>query len=388
MKFCLVHNRYQQPGGEDEVFSAEAALLLQHGHEVTEYREDNRRIMEMGGLRAAVQTVWSLQSQRKLQRMLERVAPDIVHFHNTFLLISPSAYYACRKAGVPVVQTLHNFRLLCPAATFFRNGEVCEDCLGSSTFYPAIIHRCYKGSYSRTAVVSAMLALHRFVKTWQRQVDIYVALTEFARRKFIEGGLPEEKIMVKPNFICPDPGAGDGAGSYVLCVGRLSAEKGMLTLLKAWQLVKTIPLKIVGDGPLYDELKMFVETRELSCIEILGRRSRADVFDLMKGARFLMFPSQWYEGLGLTVIEAFACGLPVVAARLGAMREIIQDGRTGLHFAPGDINDLADKANWVWTHPTEAERMGREAREEFTTKYTAESNYKILMKIYQACQGV
>ncbi|MCH8028475.1 MAG: glycosyltransferase [Candidatus Dadabacteria bacterium] len=382
MRILICHNYYQQPGGEDAVFASESSLLREYGHEVVKYTDDNKRINGMSRLAVGAQSIWSRPSQRKLLNILRDLRPDLVHFHNTFLLISPSAYYACQKVGVPVVQTLHNYRVFCPKATFYRDGHVCEDCLGRSLLWPGVLHACYRGSRMQTSVVAIMLTFHRMLKTWQRQVDIYIALTEFAKQKFIEGGIPAKKIFVKPNFVFPDPGMRDGDGDYVVFAGRLSPEKGIITLLRTWQSLKGIPLKIVGYGPLIEEVKVFVQTRKLEDIEILGQCANEEVIALMKGARFLVFPSEWYETFGRVVVEAFACGVPVVASRLGAMEEIVGDKRTGLHFEPGNPEDLAVKVEWAWTHPKEMQNMGYAARAEYEAKYTAERNYKLLMEVY------
>jgi len=379
----LVHNYYQRPGGEDTEFAAEKDLLRQRGHEVVEFVRHNAEIHQIGRLKAALSTVWSWDSRGALRRILREVRPDIVHFHNTFLLISPAAYYVCQEEGIPVVQTLQNYRLLCPGAQFLRGGQVCEDCVGKAVPWPGVLHGCWRGSRTQTSVVAAMLAFHRWLGTWQKQVDVYVALTEFARRKFIESGLPAEKIVIKPNFIYPDPGPGDSSGNYGLFVGRISREKGIRTLIRAWRKLRGIPLKVIGDGPLMEK----VRRAESGDWEVLGWRSHDEVLALMKGARFLVFPSEWYEGFPLTIAEAFACGLPVIASRLGAMVEIVEDGRTGLHFEPRNPDDLAVKVGWAWTHLNKMKMMGLEARREYEQKYSAEQNYRKLIEIYQTAMG-
>ncbi len=390
MLVIVVHNSYQQPGGEDEVVEQEIALLRSAGHEVIEYRRTNNEINEFGLMRKVtlpMRVLWARDSKQDLEKLILKARPDVVHFHNTFMLISPSAYYACSEAAVPVVQTLHNYRLLCPAATFLRDGKVCEDCLGRTPPWPGVLHACYRESRLQTATTGAMLTLHRWLKTWHDKVDIYIALTEFARRKFIEGGLPEEKVVVKPNFINLDPGIREGNGDYAIFVGRLSPEKGVRTLLEAWKHLERIPLKIVGDGPLMGKVQAFVRTEKLECVEVLGRCDRDKVFALIKGAQFLVFPSEWYETFGNVAIEAFACGVPVIASRLGAMAEIVKDRTTGLHFKAGDVEDLANKVEWLRSHPTETERMGREARAEYVSKFAVERNYQMLIKIYETAMN-
>ncbi|MGA2631175.1 MAG: glycosyltransferase [Terriglobia bacterium] len=410
MKLLLIHNQYQQPGGEDVVFQAERAMLTAARHRVIPFVVHNDSIQASSAwerVKLSAQTVWSRESYRETKALLGRERPDVAHFHNTFPLISPSAYYACREAGVPVVQTLHNYRLLCPAATFRQNGSICEKCV-TGGLSNGVLHGCYRGSRAATAASALMLGAHRWLGTWNEVVDCYIALTEFSRRKFVEGGLPAEKIVVKPNFVAPDPLLGcsgdvpiaeskiiDGGPrsdrgrrqpqlqeGYALYVGRLTYEKGVRTLLRAWRNT-SIPLRVVGDGPLRQELEDDASSHGLSQICFHGRLASDELMPMMKGARFLVLPSEWYESFPVTLAEAFACGVPLIASRLGAMQEIVADGRTGLHFTPGDADDLAAKVEWAWTHPEEMQAMGRAARAEYEAKYTAERNYDMLMGVYQ-----
>jgi glycosyltransferase involved in cell wall biosynthesis len=383
MRVLLLHNHYQQPGGEDEVFAAEGALLEACGHRVLRHVLHNDSVAEMRRPALAKATVWNSVVYREIRALIRRDRPQVAHFHNTFPLISPAAYYAARAEGVPVVQTLHNYRLLCPNALFFRDGGVCEDCLGKMVPWPGVAHACYRASRSSSAVVAAMLTAHRTLGTWKAAVDSYITLTEFARQKFIQGGLPAEKIIVKPNFVHPDPGSGQGRGRYFLFVGRLSQEKGVDTMLAAWKrLGEKVPLKIVGDGELAPEVAEAAE--RLNEVEWMGRQPKERVLALMKDARALIFPSVWYEGFPMVIAEAYAVGLPVIASNLGSMSSLIDHGHTGLHLHPSDPDDLAAQVEWVSMHPAELRRMREEARREFEAKYTAERNYKYLMDIYRA----
>jgi glycosyltransferase involved in cell wall biosynthesis len=386
MKVLVAHNYYQQPGGEDQCFAAEVALLRARGHEVIEYRVHNDAINGMGRLGVASRTVWSRPAHREINALVREHRPQIAHFHNTLPLISPAAYYAARAGGARVVQTLHNYRLLCPNALFFREGRVCEDCLGRSAPWPGVVHKCYRGSRTASAAVAAMLTLHRGLGTWREAVDVYVALAEFGRRKFIEGGLPADKVVVKPNFVDPDPGPGDGAGGYALFVGRLSPEKGTETLLQAWKdLGGGVSLKVVGDGPLAPAV---AEAAAGSVgVEWLGRQPLAAVYALLRDAAFLVLPSQCYETFGRVAVEAFAAGTPVIASRLGAMAEVVDHGRTGLLFEPGSPAALASAVRQLQAEPLLLRRMRHAARQEYEQKYTAEVNYRALMAIYERALG-
>jgi glycosyltransferase involved in cell wall biosynthesis len=387
LRILLIHNRYQQPGGEDSVFEAEKRLLLDAGHSVIEYTRHNDEIADYGLWQKATlapRTVWAWDSYHGIKSLLERERPDVAHAHNTFPLISPAAYYACWEARVPVVQSLHNPRLLCPGATLCREGKTCQECLGAAFPWRAVLHGCYRDSRAQTCTVAAMLGVHRWLDTWSQKVARYLVFTDFYRREFISGGLPAEKILTKPHFVAPDPGLRREPGAYALFVGRLATEKGVHTLLGAWQRLTSVPLLVRGEGPLADEVRRFTG-RYGSNLKLVPRLGRSSLVSVMKRARFLVWPSEgYYETFGLVAVEAFACGVPVIASRLGAMAEIVEDGKTGLHFTPGDPEDLAAKVEWAWAHPREMEEMGRAGRAEYESKYTAQRNYELLMDTYHS----
>ena len=383
MRILVVHNYYQQAGGEDRVYLEETDLLESRGHKVVRYTLHNERVAATNPVALTKKTFWSSEAYGDLDGILRRERPDVAHFHNTFPLVSPAGYYAAKAAGVPVVQTLHNYRLLCPNALFYRDGGPCEDCMGKPVPWPGTLHACYRGSRAASAVVTAMLSAHRAARTWTRAVDIYIALTEFARRKFVEGGLPAEKIIVKPNFVRPDLGVGDGGGGFALFVGRLSPEKGVDTLLKAWEhIADGVALKIIGDGPLAGRVRSAAD--RMPGVEFLGHRPIEEVRASMKEAGVLVFPSEWYETFGRVAAESFAAGTPVVAANIGAVAEMVDDGRTGLRFRPKDAGHLARQVERVLSRPEQRARMRREARAEFEAKYAAERNYGMLMEIYES----
>jgi glycosyltransferase involved in cell wall biosynthesis len=386
MKILLVHNTYQQAGGEDVVFEQEKKNLQRAGHSVVTYERSNREIDQFSTLQRATlikRIVWASDSRRDFAQLLARESPDLVHVHNTFVMVSPSIYSACRDRKVPVVQTLQNYRLMCPGALFFRDGKVCEECVEHS-LWRGIRHGCYRDSHVQSAGVALMLAWHRQLKTYHELVDCSVAATEFSRGKFVAAGFSPGKIVVKPNFVDRDPGPRERVGDYAVFSGRLSQEKGVTTLLDAWdQVPRNYPLKIVGDGPLRASLEARAKDRGLSGVTFCGRLSRDQSIATVKGARFQITPSLWYEGFPMVIVEAFACGVPVLCSRLGGMQEIVADGGTGMHFSPGDAQDLARKVEWAWDHPAELAEMGRSARRKYETDYTAEKNYSRLMQIYE-----
>ena len=368
-----VHNFYRERGGEDQVFYTESDLLRSAGHRVEEYRETNERIRS--GALTMIGSTWNQRSFKRLQTFAKETQPDIAHLHNTFPLISPSAYYALAGLGLPVVQKLSNFRLICPGALLLRDGSPCQECVDQHSLLPALKHRCYRNSLPGTSAVAGMLSVHRALGTWQNLVDVFIALSEFSRAKFVAGGLPPNKIVVKHNFISPDPGIGSGLGDYALFVGRLSHEKGIDDMREAWNELSQ-PLRIAGDGPL-------ANVSWPNQVVSLGHLPREQIFSLMRSAKVLVFPSLCYENCPMTILEAFACGTPVIASNLGSMPEFVRHNHTGLLFNPGDPADLAEKVRYAFSHPEHLAQMRINARREYEEKYTPERNYKMLIAIYE-----
>jgi glycosyltransferase involved in cell wall biosynthesis len=344
---------------------------------------DNRSIGYRKGprsVRIAAETVWSVTSARALGRWLEAFRPSVAHFHNTFPLISPSGYYVCRRLGIPVVQTLHNYRIICPSGTLFRSGEPCERCVGRVPI-ASVRYGCYRSSRLATAPVAAMTALHDLLRTWRREVDLFIALSEFSRERFISGGLPPERIVVLPNCVFPDPGERHGSpGDYAVYVGRAAPEKGIPTLMEAWRRVSA-PLVLVG-ATLEESLPRQTWEGYQERITFAGELRREDVLSTVKQARFLVAPSVLYENHPMVVAEAYACGVPVVASRRGALAEWVKDGTTGLLFEPGDPLDLAERAEWSWNNPAALCRMGTNARRVYEERLSSTRFHQGLMDAY------
>jgi glycosyltransferase involved in cell wall biosynthesis len=304
-------------------------------------------------------------------------APAVVHIHNFFPLLSPSVYDACRAAGVAVVQTLHNYRTICPGANLLRDGHICEDCIGASP-YRAAVHGCYRGSHIGSLAVARMVDLHRRRGTWSHKVDRFIAQSAFSKSRFVAAGFPADRIVVKPNFTHDRRVGPSRPREGALYAGRLSVEKGIATLLRGWETLD-VPLRVVGDGP----LRPLVDSAVGSRILALGWKTPSEVAEEMARAAFLVVPSQ-SETFGMVIIEALAQGLPAVASRIPALEEIITHGENGLLFAPGDAADLASKIDWAGSHPTEMHRMGSAARRLYEEKYSPAENLRHLAYIYQA----
>lgn len=388
MKILIAHNEYQQAGGEDAVVQNESEMLKSRGHEVSHFSVSNHSIQGLWKkAQVALEVSSSPSARREMRNQLKRHKPDIVHVHNFFPLLTPSIYDACIDEGVPVVQTLHNYRILCANALLLRDGKPCELCV-RGTPYRSVAYGCYRSSRAGTLPLARMIAHHRSESTWNRKVNRIIALTSFARDKFIEGGVSPERIVVKPNFIrepMAAPASFAKRGNHALFVGRISEEKGIRVLIKAWRELK-IPLKIAGDGPLMPELRDQIRSGRLNHIEILGNISTGSIAEQMSSASFLVMPSLWYEGFPMVLVEAFSQGLPALVSGHGSLSELVTQGQNGEHFRPGDADDLARKARDLGQAPERLVTMGQDARGKFEKRYSESSNYDALISIYESAR--
>jgi glycosyltransferase involved in cell wall biosynthesis len=384
----VVHNRYQQRAGEDAQVDAEIGNLADHGHQVQRFIVDNRSIRPAGPAgkaRLAIETVWSRRAARQLEEAVRSERPTVVHVHNTFPLLSPAIYGTLDRMGVGIVQSIHNYRPVCPSANLFRDGHNCTDCVGRRFAWPSIVHACYRDSRGQSAVVAGMLAAAGGTRAWERAVDRFIAPSAVVAETLAGPAIPRERIVVKPNFVGEDPGTG-ASGSRedtYFYGGRLAPEKGVATIPAAWALLGDVApaCRIAGSGPLGDEIasSAAIDPRLVP----LGSLDRPALFGELRRARALIFPSIWREPFGLTIIEAFASGTPVIAARFGAPAEIVEEGVTGLFFRPGDAEDLAGQVRWASGHPAEMAEMGRHARRSYESRYSAEANYAQLTDVYR-----
>lgn len=385
MRILIVHNHYGRfaTGGEGQVAQAEAELLRSNGHIVSKYEATNAEIEELtlaGKCQSLLQVGWSERGYERIRDAIDEFRPDLMHVHNYWFRLTPSVFAAAKERGVATVLTLHNYRLVCPAGMFLRDGKPCELCMDGNASR-ILLKRCYPGG----SWLKSLLAYRLYQETRKRQflaplVDAYIALTEFGKQKMVAGGLPPEKLYVKPNFMA-DPlngGTPTPPQEGAIYVGRLSPEKGVLGLLEAWRHID-YPLTIVGDGPQMPAARRAGRSQ----VKVLGKRSHEDVLRMIERSAFLVFPSECYEGFPLTLIESMAAGRAVVASDLGPRRGIVKDGQTGLLYRSGDVQDLTSKVRRLISDPNLCAAMGAAAREVYLAEYTPATNYQMLIRIYE-----
>lgn len=386
MKVLLCHNHYLQAGGEDQVFADEATLLESRGVEVIRYVRDSKDTERMGPLAVVNSTLWNGETFDEVRALIQATRPDVMHCTNTFPLISPAVYDAAQVEHVPVVQSLHNFRTLCVNGLLMREGTPCEKCVGKLVPWRGVTNGCYRDSRAASAVLAVSAMTQRLKRASRDPVSLYVALSEFSRQKFLQGGFAPERVVVKPNFVSPAPRLGFGTDGGAVFVGRLSEEKGIDVLLDAWRRMEMpMSLTIVGDGPLAEHVQVAASTDKR--IRWVGRQPLETIYKLLGDAAFLVLPSRCYENCPKTIIESYSCGTPAVVANQGAMQEMVKDGVTGRHFTAGDASHLASVATELFLTPMAITTMRQAARAEFEAKYTAKRNFEMMMELYDRAIG-
>lgn len=386
MRILILHNYYQQAGGEDRVFESEAALLESRGHEVIRFVRRNDEIRTGSASRNFGNALWNQAVARELKRLVEQHKPDIAHVHNVFSVLSPAVYHVLRKAGIPIVQTLHNYRLACPNARLMRNGRPCSLCRGRTVPWPAIWYRCYQSRLSSSIALASVLTLHRLLHTWDRSVDLYLAPSDTVRNQLIPTGIPAGRIVVKPHFVS-DPGTkGAHQGGYALFLGRLEPEKGIMELLDAWRLLPALPLRVGGTGPLSAMVQKRLCEPSLGKVSVLGWLSRGQIEEQLADARFLIIPSLGCESFGLTAIEAFSFGVPVLSSGKGALAEIVRDNLNGLTADPCNATELAAQARRLFDDTSIWNRLSLQARADYLSYYSPEVACEALLGAYALAQ--
>lgn len=391
LKVLMAHNYYQNSGGEDISMATEISVLKQAGHQVRLVEWQNSSISRMSRLEKLAlfwQTTWNIDSNNRVYQTLKAFNADLFHGQNLFPLASPSVYNAAYRLDVPVIQHLRNFRLGCLNAYLYRQGSVCEDCIGRNP-WRGLIRRCYRDSWPASASLWQMVTTHRWRRTWQHDVNAFITPSHFSANKLIEIGVPEDKLYIKPNFIADPICTEDEIAPHpqrplFVFAGRLSEEKGVLLLLKAWCLVKEPDwqLVILGDGPDRLKLEQFCQEKQLENVSFIGRLTHDQVLKRFQTASLILVPSLWYETFGRVVIEAFACGRAAMVSDLGALAELVDENTTGCKVPPGNERAWAARLQWCGNHLNELKQWGNTARSIYKHFFTPEVNYKQLMEIY------
>jgi len=382
MRILLVHNRYLQVGGEDSTLATERDLL-QKNHDLSVLEFDNRDIQgALGKLKLGLLGFYNPYSARRLREAIRSFKPDIIHVHNFYYVASPSIFYEAAKHRIPVVQTLHNYRLVCQAASLLRGGRVCELCINGTFQFHGIRHRCFNNSALQSAHLGLLTGMHKVLGTWREKIDTFIVPTAFMKQKLVNSSarLPESRVVIKPNCV-EDKGDASGRerNRSFLFVGRLSSEKGIQCLLDAMNL-GDFSLEIIGSGPLMAHVE--AHAAEHASIVYHGRQDQDFVIEKMKQCQALVFPSIWYEGLPITILEAFSTGTPVIASDIDNIKTIVTDGYNGLHFAHGDSGALASKLREFLEEQSRNARLYKQARQTFEDMYTTQANYRQLVEIY------
>jgi glycosyltransferase involved in cell wall biosynthesis len=375
MRILLVHNAYGKFSGEEAVFNAQAKLLKDNGHEVLLFERSSAEIKTLWDkVRAFFSGIYNPFSSKKIRILLQERKPDIIHVHNLFPFISPSILPVCRKAGIPVVMTVHNYRLLCPNGLHMTNGQLCERCNGGNEWW-CVIRNCENGFF-KSFGYALRTYIARYFRLFFDNITAYACLTEFHKRKLIAAGFPEERIFVLPNMCDIQAEVPSPLGDYVGFIGRVSLEKGIDILLACARILPTIPFRIAGH---YDYIPKNIPPN----VEFCGFLRGNALHKFRQGMKMAVMPSQWYETFGLILVEAAMYGKPVIATRLGAMAEIVDDGITGFLFELGNAEDLANKIKILWDNTESCTSLGKAGRLKALREYSSDKYYTRLLDLYK-----
>lgn len=377
MKVLQVHSKYKKRGGEETVVDEEKAVLESHGHTVIQYIRDNAETDDygaMGLIRLSLTQRRNKVAVNEVTALLAKEKPDICHVHNVYPLISPAVYEACQLQGIPVVQTLHNYKMLCTNSLLFRAGDVCELCLNKSLMN-SVRYSCYKNSLLATAVQADAIQYHRRKGTWQKMVDAYVCLTEFQKDKMVEGGMPAEKLRIKPNFVHKTH-LSSTYEDFFLFVGRLDQSKGLADLLELMDTCVNSRFVLIGDS---ENPELFSRFQN---VKYLGPQSRDVVLDYMSRCKAVIFPSRYYEGMPMVILEAFSLQKGVIAGEMGAMSSMIRHGVNGLSYA--DTNGLIKVVRELEEQDALVRKTGKGAFDDFENIYSVEQGYQNLISLYNS----
>lgn len=385
MRILLIHNFYKFFAGEDSIALREKDLLEKNGNEVFFYTRDNKETDNYNLIQKInffSETIYSRRTEKDIKKIIRDFKPDVAYTHNIFPLISPSVFHTLYKEKIPCIQNVQDYRWLCPNGVFFIQNRVCERCKNGA-FWNAVRFKCFRDSFLLSGLYATTISVNRYREIFKK-VDAFLCTTEFNKKKLLEAGIEEKRLFIKPNYldishIEPSYGKGD----YIIFLGRLSPEKGLWTLIYAFERLKDLKLTIVGTGPLEEPIKNYIYMNKIKNISIEGFKKGLEKDNLLKNALFMVFPSQWYEHFPIVLLEAFAFGKPVVASDIGNMPLIVKNEKSGLLFKTGNVDDLIEKIKKLEHNPSEILKMGMYARKKIESDYTAEVNYRIMMSIFK-----
>jgi glycosyltransferase involved in cell wall biosynthesis len=382
MKILIGHNYYQQAGGEDAVFHAQIDLFRNFGHEMVVYKRHNNEIDQNLALKIshAFSLRFSKRSYQEVKQLIYAHHPSVAHFHNLFFMMTPSVLYACKDQGIPTIISLHNFRLMCINALFYRDGHPCEDCVTGSDF-SGIQHKCYHHSLISSVLVTDRNRYHWKKKTWENCVDRFLVATQFTKDKYTQAGINPDKISVVPPFVSQPNNSSTQPKKYAFYSGRLSHEKGISFLVKAWANIK-FPLYIAGAGPEQIGIEKYIKEHQLNHIHMVGFLEKENYAQMLAGAKFLVVPSVCYENFPRVIAEAYSHGIPVLASRLGTMEQVVEEGNTGFLFTPENISSLIENVDKILSDERKYQELCRGAQNVYELKYTPQRHYQNLMEIY------
>jgi len=402
MKILMAHNWYFVVGGADRVFFETMKLLEKHGHTVVPFSMKDKRNYDsaykeyfvneidystikpsMDNLKTAIRMIYSTEAKKKIDALIQKTKPDIVHLHNIYGRLTPSILYALKKNNVPVVMTLHDYKLICPAYNMLRDGKVCEICKGGK-YYRCITTKCHKKSYLASLVYALEAYIYTLLKTYLRHIRYFVTPSKFMQNKLIEFGIPQDKLVHMPNFVSFQAIKPTYSNkSYLLYSGKLLRTKGLITLLQAVKELPDVNLLIAGAGDMKEELEAYVKDNKIKNVRFLGYLGEEELHKILEESLFVILPTECYENAPMAVLEAFAHGKPVIGADIAGIPEMIKNGETGLLFEPGNKQTLREKIRYFVSHPEMIVEMGKNARNKVEAEYNADLYYQRLMDVYK-----
>jgi len=383
MKILIIHNYYQNPGGEEIVVKREKELLEKNGHQVILYTKSNNELKKIKNWPRILKNLkFNKKVYSDLRKLIKKEKPNLAHIHNTFFIISPSAYLACKHENLPIVQTLHNFRFLCPNATLSNKKGICESCIKQKNFKPALKNKCYHNSLIYTSLIIKILKFLKKQVLDKKLINQFIVLSNFQKNIFIKAGFDKNKLNLKPNFV-ENLSPNYKKQNYAVYLGRIDKGKGLRNLIKIWQKIN-FPLKIIGTGELFEKLKKQNKNKN---IKFLGYIENKKAIEILKKANFSILPSAWYEACPNLIIESYASATPIIGSNIGSIAEYIKNNKTGILINLKNENQTIKTINSIIADKKSLRKFSKNARKQYEKLFIPEKNYKTLIKIYKSAKN-